>query len=135
MEFGVSTNDDETDFHFDFDQEGDVCSYVNTTQQSEDRRSTEMGKYSHSRKVSNDYMGSIQEASKESYLAESSLPDTRRNIQEFKSAHKLDESEESSGYVVDYEQMLKDAKVPATFGGIPKGGFRENDIGQQPILE
>ena len=30
-EFGLSTNDDETDFYFDFDQEGDVCSYVNTT--------------------------------------------------------------------------------------------------------
>ena len=39
MEYGVSTNEEETDFHFDFDQEGEVCSYVNTTQQSEERRS------------------------------------------------------------------------------------------------
>ena len=52
-----------------------------------------------------------------------------------KVSNKLDESEESSGYVVDYEQMLKDSKIVPGYGGIPKGGFRENDIGQQPILE
>ena len=76
-------------------------------------------------------MGSIQEASKESY-AETYSPEKRRKHQV---SNKLDESEESSGYIVDYEQMLKDSKLLPNYGGLPKGGFRENDIGQQPILE
>ena len=150
-EFGVSTNDDEADFHFDFDQDADACSYVNTTMQShpsEERRSLEMpqphkdARRSPNRRPPSGQMGSIPEASKESYHG-STDHETQRALQ---GQSKHDESEDSSGYVVDYEQMLKDSKEERKeheqkYGGILKGmhmpttGFREHDIGQQPILE
>ena len=88
MEFGVSTNDDETDFHFDFDQDADVCSYVNTTMQSEERRSIEMQKHNryiednldkNSKKAPHEQMEMIREVTRESYHGGSSNKNLRNN--------------------------------------------------------
>ena len=108
MEFGVSTNDDETDFHFDFDQDADVCSYVNTTMQSEDRRSnlspnhhkgSRHNQDNDPKRSPYDNLDPIREATKESYHAD----DVSNMQRAHQASNKLEESEESSGYVVDYE--------------------------------
>ena len=71
-------------------------------------------------------MGPIQENSKESYNAEETST-SRQRLKEFR---KPDEhSDESSGYIVDYEQMLKDTKQGPNYTGMINKGFRNNDIG------
>ena len=55
---------------------------------------------SQSRKQSNDFMGPIQEASKESYNADETSA-SKTKLREYRKND--DQSDESSGYIVDYE--------------------------------
>ena len=71
-------------------------------------------------------MGPIQEASRESYNAEESNT-SRKKLKEYRKPD--EQSDESSGYIVDYEQMLKDSKSIHAYTGMINKGFRHNDIG------